>query len=218
MVFLTGLTMPCGYRLENMDVQFTAAVTNKVPWNACRGYGKEAANLVMERIMDLVAARLRMDPGEVRFRNFIPSDAFPYKTIPGLIFDSGDYHGVLKKAMSLSGYDELRSEQKRLRDKGRYMGIGVGYEVTPEGGALPGTMVAGYDTSTVKVDPTGMVTVLTGVTTPGGGNETAIAQVVADELGVNFDRIRVVQGDTDLCPYGFGNYSGRGLVVGGGHE
>ncbi len=216
MIFLTGLTMPCSYHIENMNVQFTAAVTNKATWNASRGYGKEAANLVMERIMDMVAARLGIDPAEVRYKNFIPADAFPYKTIPGLIFDSGDYHATLKQALELIGYQNWRDEQQRLRQQGRYIGIGIGYEVTPEGGALPGTLVAGYDTSTVKVDPAGKVTVLTGVTNPGGGNPTGIAQIVADELGVDLNEIRVVQGDTDVCPYGFGNYSGRSLIVGGG--
>jgi aerobic carbon-monoxide dehydrogenase large subunit len=215
MVFLTGLTMPCSYAIENVDVQFAAVVTNKGPWNASRGYGKEAANLVMERIMDTVAARLEMDPAEVRYKNFIPADAFPYRTMTGLVFDSGDYHAVLKQALELIGYQELRDEQRRLRQQGRYLGIGIGYEVTPEGGSLPGTLVAGYDTSTVKVDPGGKVTVLTGVTTPGGGSETAIAQIVADELGIALSDIRVIQGDTDVCPYGFGNYSGRSLMVGG---
>ena len=216
MIFLTGLTMPCSYNIENIDIKFVAATTNKATWNASRGYGKEAANLVMERIMDLIAARLQIDPADVRYKNFIAADAFPFKTIPGLIFDSGDYHATLKQALELIGYRDWRDEQRRLREQGRYIGIGMGYEVTPEGGALPGTLVAGYDTSTVKIDPTGKVTVLTGVTNPGGGNATGIAQIVADELGVDMSEIRMVQGDTDVCPYGFGNYSGRSLIVGGG--
>jgi carbon-monoxide dehydrogenase large subunit len=215
MIFLTGLTMPCSYDIENIDVRFVAAVTNKSIWNASRGYGKEAANLVMERIMDMVAGELRMDPSEVRYRNFIPAASFPFKTIPGLVFDSGDYHATLKQALELIGYSDWRKEQERLRETGRYIGIGMGYEVTPEGGALSGTFVAGYDTSTVKVDPNGKVTVMTGVTNPGGGNSTGIAQVVADELGVELSDIRVIQGDTDVCPYGFGNYSGRSMIVGG---
>ena len=96
------------------------------------------------------------------------------------------------------------------------MGIGIAYELTPEGGTLPGTLVAGYDTSTVKVDPSGFVTVLTGVTDPGGGNRTGIGQIVADVLGVEFENVRIIQGDTQACPYGFGNYSGRSTIVGGG--
>jgi carbon-monoxide dehydrogenase large subunit len=216
MVYLTALTLPCVYQIENMEINFTAVVTNKGPWNASRGYGKEAANLLMDHIMDMIAIHLRLDPVDVRLKNFIPPEAFPHKTVPGLNIDNGNYHEVLEKTLELIGYQELRQEQQRLRRQGRYIGIGICYEITPEGGALPGTLVAGYDTSTVKVDPAGFVTVLTGVTSPGGGNDTSIAQVVADELGVDVTDIRVIQGDTDACPYGFGNYSGRSTIVGGG--
>ena len=215
MVFVTGLTMPCGYDIQNLDIKFSIVATNKSHWNACRGFGKETANYVMERIMDMVAQRLGMDPAEVRFKNFIPKDAFPYTTMPGLIVDSGDYEATLNQALDLMSYATLREEQKEARKAGRYLGIGVAYELTPEGGALPGTLVAGHDTSTVKVDPSGNITVLTGVTNPGGGNNTGIAQIVADELGADLGRVRVVQGDTEICPYGFGNFSGRCLTVGG---
>src|ERR1700687_2434862 len=215
MVFLTALTMPSAYRIENIDVQFSAVVTNKGPWNASRGYGKEATHVVMERIMDLVAIHLGMDPAEVRFRNFIPANAFPYQTPTGLVVDSGDYETTLKKTLNLIGYRQLREEQQRSRQQGRYLGIGIGYELTPEGGSMSGTLIAGYDTYTGKGDPAGKVTVLTGVTNPGGGSDTGIAQIVADELGVDLSEIRVLQGDTDSCPYGFGNFSGRSLMLGG---
>ncbi len=215
MANLTAVTFPCGYDIQNLDVQYTIAVTNKGPWTASRGYGKEATNLVMERVMDLVAARLGIDPAEVRLHNLIPATAFPYRTATGLVIDSGDYHTTLKQAMERAGYGRWRAEQRRLRTEGRLIGIGVACELTPEGGSLPRSLVAGYDTSTVRVDPSGTVTVLTGVTSPGGGNETGIAQVVADALGADLDDIRVVQGDTDACPYGFGNYSGRSMMVGG---
>ncbi len=216
MAFLTALSFPTGYRIPNQDVQVSIVATNKGPWNASRGYGKEATNLVMERIVDLVAQKLRMAPAEVRRRNFINKDEFPYKTNAGLNIDSGDYHGALDKALAMMGYDDLRAEQERLRAEGRYLGIGLAFELTPEGGDIPGTLVAGFDTTTVKMDPQGKVTVLTGVTTPGGGNETGIAQIVADEVGVSLEDVTVIQGDTGLCPYGFGNYSGRSMLVGGG--
>jgi carbon-monoxide dehydrogenase large subunit len=215
MVGLTASTLPCGYGIRHVDVRYTLAVTNKGPWTASRGYGKEASNLVMERVMDLVARRVGLDPARVRARNLIPATAFPYKTATGLTIDSGDYHAVLEQALRAAGYQEWRDEQARRRRQGRLIGIGVAFEVTPEGGSLPRSLVAGYDTSTVRVDPAGSVTVLTGVTSPGGGNDTGIAQVVAGTLGVSIDDVRVVQGDTDACPYGFGNYSGRGLMVGG---
>jgi len=215
MAFLTGLTMPGPYDIPNIDILMTAATTNKAPWNASRGYGKEATAIVLELMMDQVAAELDIDPAEIRFRNFIRKDDFPKKSPTGLMLDSGDYEGAVRKTLDLIDYPKLREEQATLRKQGRYLGIGIAYELTPEGGAIPGTMVAGYDTSTVKVDPGGSVLVFTGVTSPGTGNPTGIAQIVADELGVEFERIRVKQGDT-AGPYGFGNYSGRSTIVGGG--
>jgi aerobic carbon-monoxide dehydrogenase large subunit len=109
----------------------------------------------------------------------------------------------------------LRERQTQARAAGRHLGIGVGFELTPEGGDFAGSFVRGFDTSTVRVHPTGAVTVLTGVTSPGTGNETSIAQLVAAELGLPVDAVGVVQGDTDSCPYGFGNFSSRSLATGG---
>lgn len=215
MVGLTASTLPCAYAIPHIEISYTLAVTNKGPWTASRGYGKEASTLVMERVMDLVARRLDLDPAEVRRRNLIRPDAFPYTTATGLELDSGDYHAVLARALDLGGYQGWRAEQARLRADGRWLGIGLAFELTPEGGSLPRSLVAGYDTSTVRVDPAGTVTVLTGVTNPGGGNDTGIAQIVADVLGLVPDAVRVIQGDTDACPYGFGNYSGRGIITGG---
>ncbi len=216
MAFLTGLTMPGPYDVDNIDVHMTAAVTNKPPWNASRGYGKEATALALELALDKAARALDIDPAAMRLQNFIPADSFPNTRPTGLILDSGDYHATLQKALDLIGYQTLRTQQATDRKQGRYVGIGMAYELTPEGGAIPGTMVAGYDTSTVRLDPSGTVTVLTGVTSPGTGNPVGIAQIVADELGVAYDDIRVLQGDTQTCPYGFGNYSGRSTIVGGG--
>ena len=216
MAFLTGLTMPGPYDVPNLDVLMKAVVTNKAPWNASRGYGKEATAIVLELAIERAARELGIDPVEIRCRNFVRKDDFPKKTATGLILDSGDYEQNVRKALELLDYDGERARQQAAREQGRYVGIGIAYELTPEGGAIPGTMVAGYDSSTVRMDPNGYVTVLTGVTTPGTGNQTGIAQIVADELGVPFDTIRVVQGDTQACPYGFGNYSGRSTIVGGG--
>ena len=215
MAFLTGLAFPTGYKVPHTDVLSTIVATNKAPWNATRGYGKEGTTLVMERAVDLVAQALDMDVAEVRRRNLITKDEFPYKTNGGLNIDSGDYHSMIEKTLALLDYDAMRADQARLREQGHHIGIGIAFELTPEAADLPGTLVGGYDTTTVKMDPSGHVTLLTGVTTPGGGNDTGIAQIVADELGVEIANITVVQGDTDICPYGFGNYSGRSMVVGG---
>lgn len=213
---LTAATIPCGYAIQDVEIEYTLAVTNKGPWTASRGYGKEAANIVMERVMDLVAQALGMDPAEVRARNLVPASAMPYRTATGLEIDSGDYAATLDRVLDLGGYARWREERSRARAAGRLLGVGIACELTPEGGSLPRSLVAGYDTAAVRVDPSGQVTVLTGVTSPGGGNETGIAQIVADRLGVTPAAIRVVQGDTDRCPYGFGNYSGRSMIAGGG--
>jgi carbon-monoxide dehydrogenase large subunit len=134
----------------------------------------------------------------------------------GHMLDSGDYEGLLDKALDCAGYDELRRKQAELRERGRYLGIGIGFELTPDGADIPGALVGGSDTTTVKMNPSGGVTVLTGVTSPGNGNDTAIAQIVADEVGVELADVAVVQGDSSLCPFGYGNLSSRSLVAGGG--
>jgi carbon-monoxide dehydrogenase large subunit len=216
MAFLTGLTFPGPYAVRDIDVLMQAVVTNKPSWNASRGYGKEATALALELAIDNTARAIGVDPTEMRMKNFIRKDQFPYPSPTGLIYDSGDYGGAVQAALDKIDVKAWRAKQKEMLAQGKYLGIGVAFELTPEGGALPGTMVAGYDTSSVRVGPDGSVRVLTGVTTPGTGNPTGIAQIVADELGVDISTIEVVQGDTTTCPYGFGNYSGRSTIVGGG--
>ena len=216
MAFLTGLTMPGPYAVRDIDVQMTVVITNKPSWNAARGYGKESTALALELAIEDAARQLGMDAAEIRLKNFIRAEQFPYTSPTGLIYDSGDYSGAVLKAMHAIGYEGWKARQAEGPKDGKYIGIGVAFELTPEGGALPGTMVAGYDSSSVRVAPDGSVRILTGVTTPGTGNPTGIAQIVADELGVTMDAIEVTQGDTTTCPYGFGNYSGRSTIVGGG--
>lgn len=214
--FITGLTLPSGYKIPNTEVTVDIVVTNKGQSQAVRGVGKEATALVMERIVDLVARHLKFDPAEVRRSNFIAKDEFPYRTNSGLNIDSGDYHRELDRLLELVDYREFPAEQERLQAVGRYRGLGLGFELTPESAGLPATVMTGHDTTTVRVDPSGSVTVLTGVTTPGGGNDTAIAQIVADEIGVSLEDVRLIQGDTGVCPYGLGNAAGRSAMTGGG--
>ncbi|AJR24187.1 xanthine dehydrogenase family protein molybdopterin-binding subunit [Sphingobium sp. YBL2] len=216
MCLVTGVTMPGPYAVSNLDMNISVAVSNKAPWNSARGYGKEAAAAALEYMMDKAARELDIDPAEIRMRNFIPSDQFPIKSPTGVILDSGDYAGALTKALDAVQYRALRERQAQLRREGRHLGIGIAYEVCPEGGTMPGTLAIGYDTATVKIDASGHVTVATGVTDPGTGNATGIAQMVADEMGVHIDQVRVVQGDTETTPFGAGNYSSRSLVLGGG--
>lgn len=214
MAFVAGMTFPGPYRVKHYDVESIAVVTNKPPWNGARSYGKESAALALERMIDLIADELDLDPALVRYRNFVPPEEFPYWTASKHL-DSGNYAGALRQVLELAGYDELREQQAEAKRSGRLVGVGIGFELTPEGGDFSGSLLRGFDTSTVRMDPTSRVTVLTGVTSPGSGNETGIAQLVAAELGISPDDVRVVQGDTDTCPYGYGNFSSRSLTVGG---
>ncbi|GAB3434657.1 xanthine dehydrogenase family protein molybdopterin-binding subunit [Actinophytocola sediminis] len=213
---MSATTQPSGYRIPDCRIELDIVVTNKPPLSAARGFGKDAAHVVMERAMDLVARELRMDPAQVRRRNFILADEFPYRTSTGLNIDSGDFVGLLDKTLDAVDYQGVRRAQASLRERGRHRGVGLGFELTPESSDSPGTFVSGFDTTTVRMSVTGTVTVLTGVTSPGGGNDTGIAQIVAEELGVPLSWVELVQGDTDRCPNGFGNFSGRSMVVGGG--
>lgn len=213
---MSATTLPSCYRLLDVDVDLHIVATNKPPLNAARGFGKDAAHFVMERAVDMVAKRLGMDPVEVRRINIIRADEFPFRTATGLNVDSGDYEGLLDKVLAAVDVDSVRAKQRHGRALGRYVGLGLAFELTPESADGPGSLVSGFDVTTVRMDMTGTVTVLTGVTSPGGGNDTGIAQVVARELGVPIGSIRMVQGDTGQCPAGFGNFSGRSMVVGGG--
>ena len=214
--FVGTATLPNGYRVRDCRIAWRAVATNKAPWNGARGYGKEIATLTMEHLMDQVADRCELDPAEVRRRNLVSADEFPYPTPTGLCLDSGDYGALLDRALHRADYDDQRAEQARAREQGRHLGIGLAFEVVPESVDLPGSLVSGVDTSTVRMDPAGHVTVLTGVTSPGSGSDRGIAQLVGAELGIDHGDITVVQGDTDLCPYGFGTLSSRALVTGGG--
>lgn len=216
MAFVAALTFPTGYDVAVCRVEYRVVVTNKSPWWGARPFGKEAPALVMERVMDLVAQATGLDPLEVRRRNWVSAARFPHTSPTGIVLDSGDYHGLVARMLERVDYLGLRAEQARLRDEGRLTGIGVGFEMLPEGADIPGALVGGFDTATVRMDPSGEVTVLTGVTNPGSGSDTAIAQIVADRLGVRVERVTVVQGDSAACPYGFGNLSSRSVVAGGG--
>ena len=216
MTFAASGLIPGPYRIPNTRVRMTTVVTNKTPWNSYRGFGKDIANLWLERVMDKVARATGLDRGEVRMRNFLRADEFPYSREGGGVIGSGDYHATLRAAMKLVDYGGFEERRRAEREKGRSIGVGLGHELTPEGCAMPGSvMISAYDGATVRVGPTGEVTVLSGVTSPGNGNETALAQIAADGLGCRFEDVRVVQGDTVICPWGLGNYSSRGVIIGG---
>jgi carbon-monoxide dehydrogenase large subunit len=208
MTAMGGFTFPGAYRCSDYEVDAVAVVTNKAPWSGYRGYGKEQAAIALERVMDLIATELGLDPAAVRLRNLQPSDGLP-GWVHNKHIDSADYAGVLEKVLALADYDALRRRQAEARAAGRLLGVGVGFELTPEGGELIDTLVRGHDSATVRVHPSGTVTVLTGVTNPGSGNDSTIMDLVARALGIGIERVEVVQGDTDRSPYGFGAFGSR---------
>ncbi|MGE0518524.1 MAG: xanthine dehydrogenase family protein molybdopterin-binding subunit [Candidatus Binatia bacterium] len=216
MANVAAFLIPGVYKINDVRVDRVSVVTNKCPWNAYRAYGKEAACFMLERIMDVVAERTGLDRAEVRLRNFIQPDEFPFKQVSGASLDSGNYQRVLHHALEAGAWKEFGTEQAKAKAAGELIGIGLAYELTPEGGCIPqSSLLSAYDGTRVRLDPTGEVTVMTGVTSPGCGNETGIAQIVADGVGVPIDDVQIVQGDTDICPFGLGNSSSRSVIFGG---
>jgi aerobic carbon-monoxide dehydrogenase large subunit len=216
MAHVAAFLIPGMYKINDVSVERLSVVTNKCPWNAYRAYGKEAACFMLERVMDLVAERTGLDRADVRFRNFIGPDEFPYTQVSGASLDSGNYERVLAHALEMGRWKEFPREQAEARARGELIGIGVSFELTPEGGCIPqSSLLSAYDGTRIQIRPKGEIVLMTGVTSPGCGNETGIAQIVADELGVSPDQIEVIQGDTDVCPFGLGNSSSRSVIFGG---
>ncbi|MCS7137529.1 MAG: xanthine dehydrogenase family protein molybdopterin-binding subunit [Candidatus Caldarchaeum sp.] len=201
--------LPGPYKIRNLRVEGYGVVTNKTHYQAYRGFGKDSAAIVYERVMDLVANELNMDKIEVRLRNLIRQDEMPYVTATGAEYDSGNYEEVVS---ILKGW---LNRLKMVEKEGPILrGVGVALAVEPCASAFFDSFTQATDTTTIQIDQSGKITVKTGVTTPGNGNETSIAQVVADKLGVRVEDIHVIQGDTAVCPYGIGNNSSRVSVVG----
>ncbi len=206
---LTAMMVAGVYRIPAVDVRTASIFTNKAPVAAYRGAGRPEASYYIERMMDRVAGELGIDPAEVRRRNFIPPDKFPYRTATGVTYDSGNYDLALTRALEISHYDELRAEQLRRGANGdRLLGIGLSTYVEICG---PGP----YESAVVRVEPGGTVTVFTGISPHGQGQETTFAQIVADQIGADYDQIIVRHGDTAVGPMGIGTYGSRGLAVGG---
>jgi carbon-monoxide dehydrogenase large subunit len=199
------------YKIPNVDLEATSVYTNTTPVAAYRGAGRPEAAYYIERLMDCVAAELGLDPAQVRRVNFIPPDAFPYKTPTGLTYDSGEYDKALSKALEIARYEELRKEQaeRRASGKGPALGIGVACYVEMCG-------FGPYESAQIKVEPSGTVTITTGISPHGQGTGTTFAQIVADQLGADFDRIVFRASDTATTPMGVGTMGSRSLAVGGG--
>ena len=212
---VTPTVFPTVYDIPDCSIDSMVVTTNKPPWQGIRGYGKETANVVMERAIELVSAELGMDSLEVRRRNLLRKDDFPHRLPSGLNLDSGDYMGALDQLVEFFEGDKWLVAQAKAKATEHRIGIGFAFELTPEGASFPGSMPSGFETSMVTIDPTGTVRVATSVTSPGSGNETGIAQLVADVFGIHPDSVSVVQGDTDITPFGGGNTSSRSLMFGG---
>src|SRR5258708_16265289 len=193
------LMSPGGKKDPRTKMNGTAVFTNKMSTDADRGAGRPEATFVVERALVLVAAELGMDPVEVRRKNFPGPDEFPFKTATGLFYDSGNYEGALKKALDMANYSKLRDEQKKARAEGRIFGIGVStYVEICAIGPSAATPAGGWESATVRIEPTGKVTILTGASPHGQGQETSFAQLAGDHLGVNINDVTVIHGDTAL--------------------
>jgi aerobic carbon-monoxide dehydrogenase large subunit len=193
--------------LEHFDVELVEVYTNKTPTSAYRGAGRPEATFFLERLMNLVALEFNLDPAEVRKRNLIPANAFPYKTVAGAEYDSGDYPMVLEKLLETAKYTELRQKQQEARKQGRYLGIGLSSYVE--------CCAYGWERATVRINQDGTATVLTGVSPHGQGGATSFAQIVAEELGIAPENVEVIYGDTKKVRTGQGTSGSRTLVVGG---
>ena len=213
---LTGLMLSGAYRIPAIQINVTGCFTNKMSTDAYRGAGRPEATYVVERAMDLVAAKLGMDPADVRRKNFPAANEFPFHTATGLDYDSGNYQAALDKAQAAINYPSLRDEQKKARAEGRLLGIGIStYVEICALGPSKAMAAGGWESATVRIEPTGKVTILTGASPHGQGQETSFAQIAADELGVDINDVSVIHGDTGVVQYGIGTFGSRATAVGG---
>lgn len=199
--------LPGCYVVPACDITVTGALTTTTPVSAYRGAGRPEACFVIERLMDTAARALGLDPAEIRRRNFIPAESFPFRTATGQVYDSGNYQLALERALAAADYTGLRREQAGRREHGEIVGIGLASYVEP--------CALGWESGSIKVERSGRVTAITGSSAHGQGHETTFAQIVADHLGVTPDDVVVVHGDTRSGPEGFGTFGSRSVALGG---
>jgi len=218
---LHGLMLSGPYQIPAVKEDVYGVYTTTTPVEAYRGAGRPEATFMLERLIDLLASEVKLDPVEVRRRNLIPAFENGHAVVTGLSYDSGNYQGALDKAIAHIGYESLRKEQAAARAKGRHLGIGISMYVEICG--LGPSQVAGavgfqgglWESAIVRFHPSGKVHVFVGISPHGQGEETTFAQIVADELGVAVTDVKVVHGDTDNTPMGWGTYGSRATAVGG---
>ena len=219
--WLYGTLLAGQYKTPAIYVHVTGVFTNTTPVDAYRGAGRPEATYVVERLVDTAARELNMDPVELRKKNFLSPDVFPYETPVVLTYDSGNYVGAMEKALAMVDYTKLREEQKKARDQGRLLGVGIssyieacGIAPSKVAGAI-GVRAGLYEAASVRVHPTGKVQIYTGVHSHGQGHETTFAQLVAHHLQIPMEDVELVHGDTAQIPFGMGTYGSRSLAVGG---
>jgi aerobic carbon-monoxide dehydrogenase large subunit len=208
---LTGLLASGVYAIRRIEVEGKSVVTNTTPTTTFRGAGRPEAAQAIERMIDLFAAEIEMDPVEVRRKNFIPKDAFPYQTASGATYDSGDYEGALDLALRSAGYGELRAEQARRRENAATKQLGIGLSSYTEVTNPLGEEEFGE----VEITPAGDAIVRSGSFSHGQGHETSFAMIVSERMGLPIERILLVQGDTDAVPRGTGTYGSKSIQIGG---
>jgi len=214
--------MPGPYRLENYQARVRGVVTPKAPTGPYRGVGRPAATFAMERLIDMAARRLGLDPAEMRRRNLITAAEFPYRSASGIIWDRSGFQECLQAACDKADYVALLRERDEAQAEGRWVGIGFASyaELTGIGSRIsvaPGMPInTGTETATIRIDATGSITAAFGIASHGQGLETTLAQVVADELGCRIEDIEIQHGDSALVPMGTGTYASRSAVLGGG--
>src|SRR5580704_7683281 len=220
---LGAFMFPAIYKMDAYSFTCTGVFTTKTPTDAYRGAGRPEATFAIEHIMDELASHLGVDPLAVRERNWITHEEFPFTTIATLTYDSGNYEAATARAKELFGYDGLRAEQELRRASGDPVQLGIGVSTFTEMCGLAPSRVlgslaygaGGWEQASIRMLPTGKVEVVTGSSAHGQGHETAWSQIVADQLGVPFEDIRVLHGDTQVSPKGMDTYGSRSLAVGG---
>ena len=220
---LGAFMYPGIYKMGSYELNVTGVFTTRTPTDAYRGVGRPEATYAIERIMDELADELGLDPVELRRRNWIRHEEFPYTTIAGLTYDSGNYEAATDKALALFDYDKLRAEQADRNQRGDTVRLGIGVSTYTEMCGLAPSRVlrdlryaaGGWEAASVRMLPTGKVEVVTGTSPHGQGHVTSWSQIAADVLGVPFDDVQVVHGDTKAAPQGMDTYGSRSLVVGG---
>ena len=213
---LKGLMLTGCYKCKAMRMDVVGVYTHKMATDAYRGAGRPEATYVIERLMDIIADELKLDPVKVRLKNFPKPTEFPFDTLTGLTYDSGNYQGALKKAQQISHWNQLLKQRDSARKGGKLFGVGLStyVEICALG---PSKMMSagGWEWGCVRIEMSGKVTVITGATPHGQGQETSFAQIAADQLGVPIEDIVVMRGDTAVAHYGRDTYGSRATVIGG---